>query len=327
MAAGYWLYAERYYGFDKNPHRGDAFNLKRSLGILDGLYGNTVAKDFGPLDLRAIQGEMIRIGWCRNMVNHEVGRLKRVFRWAVSEEMVPASVWHGLLACPGLRKGKTEAPESEPVRPVPVENVEAVKPFLRPAVRALVDFLLLTGCRPSEACQLVPAAIDRDNPACWVFRPAGHKTAHHGHDRLVLVGPRAQAVVGPHLHDCPPDAWVFSPLREEQERNRARRENAPDTAYTVGHRPGRPVGQPQAEAAPRDCYTTGSLRRAIARACGKAGVPVFGPNRLRHTRATELRPHGLDVVGTILGHAKLETTQIYSEKNLAAAMALVAKVG
>ena len=29
------------------------------------------------------------------------------------------------------------------------------------------------------------------------------------------------------------------------------------------------------------------------------------PNRLRHSRATELRPFGLDVVKTILGHSKV----------------------
>jgi hypothetical protein len=40
-----------------------------------------------------------------------------------------------------------------------------------------------------------------------------------------------------------------------------------------------------------------------------------------------LRPYGLDKVKTVLGHARIETTQLYSEKDLAAAMELVAKVG
>jgi hypothetical protein len=33
------------------------------------------------------------------------------------------------------------------------------------------------------------------------------------------------------------------------------------------------------------------------------------------------------VVKTILGHTKVETTQIYAEKDLAAAMELVSKIG
>ena len=51
------------------------------------------------------------------------------------------------------------------------------------------------------------------------------------------------------------------------------------------------------------------------------------PNQLRHTRATELRRYGLDLAKTILGHTKVETTQIYAEKDLAAAMELIAKIG
>jgi len=83
LADGYWLYAVKYYGFDKDPRRGDACNLKRILSILTSLYGDTKAADFGPLDLRAVQGEMIRfgwcrmvsdgVGWCRTLINHEIG--------------------------------------------------------------------------------------------------------------------------------------------------------------------------------------------------------------------------------------------------------------
>jgi site-specific recombinase XerD len=56
-------------------------------------------------------------------------------------------------------------------------------------------------------------------------------------------------------------------------------------------------------------------------------VPCWSPNRLRHNRATELRPFGLDVAKTVLGHAKVETTQIDAEKDMHAAMKLVAKIG
>ncbi len=320
VLAGYWLFAEKYYGYDREPKRGDCCNLKSTLGIVRALYASTNAKAFGPLDLRAVQGEMIRRGWCRNLINQQTGRVKQLFRWAASEELIPPTIWHGLLTCPGLRRGKSEAKETEPIGPVPLADVEAAKKHLRPAVVAMIDFILLAGCRPNEVCQLRPTDLDRTNPACWIFRPRTHKTAHHGRKRLVLIGPRAQAVLAPFLADCPPTDWVFSPKREEERRNAARRagRKTPSSANRPAGKRTRP---------PRDRYTTSSLRRAIDRACRSAGVPVFGPNRLRHTRATELRPHGLDHVATILGHSKLETTQIYSEKNLAAAMAIVAREG
>jgi site-specific recombinase XerD len=51
------------------------------------------------------------------------------------------------------------------------------------------------------------------------------------------------------------------------------------------------------------------------------------PNQLRHTRATVLRRHGLDVAKTILGHAKVETTQVYAEKDFHAAVEVVSRIG
>ena len=53
----------------------------------------------------------------------------------------------------------------------------------------------------------------------------------------------------------------------------------------------------------------------------------MGQNRLRHSRATELRGFGLDMVKTILGHSKVETGQVYAEKDMLAAMKLVSKIG
>lgn len=288
--AGYWLYAEKYYGYDLDPKRGDCCNLKSTMAIVRGIYGDTKAADFGPLDLRAVQGEMIRRKWCRNLVNQQTGRIKQIFRWATGEELIPPSVWHALLACPGLKRGKTDAYETKPVKPVPIEHVNAIKDAVRPRVWAIIQFMLTTGCRPNEACQIRPCDLDKSNPKCWVYRPAKHKTEHHGHDRLILVGPKAQKILKPHLKGKEPEEWLFIAKADKP-------------------------------------YKTSTLRRAIDRACRSLEIPVWGPNRLRHTRATELRPHGLDVVATVLGHSKIETTQIYSEKNLAAAMELVERVG
>jgi hypothetical protein len=56
VLAGYWLCAQTYYGYDRNPDRGDCWNLKSTIRILRDLYGGTRAGDFGPRDLRAVQG-------------------------------------------------------------------------------------------------------------------------------------------------------------------------------------------------------------------------------------------------------------------------------
>jgi site-specific recombinase XerD len=53
----------------------------------------------------------------------------------------------------------------------------------------------------------------------------------------------------------------------------------------------------------------------------------WNPNRLRHSRASQLRTYGLDLTKTILGHTKVETTEIYAEKDIQGAMELVSRIG
>ena len=48
---------------------------------------------------------MVEGGISRGVVNHRVGRIKRIFKWAVAEEIIPPSVFHGLQAVTGLRYG------------------------------------------------------------------------------------------------------------------------------------------------------------------------------------------------------------------------------
>jgi len=59
-----------------------------------------------------------------------------------------------------------------------------------------------------------------------------------------------------------------------------------------------------------------------------SGLEVWTPNRLRHTRATELRhAYGLDAAGAVLGHSRLETTQLYAERSQALATRVAAECG
>lgn len=45
---------------------------------------------------------MIERGLCRKMINNHVCRVKRVFKWAVAEELVPPHMYHGLMALTSL---------------------------------------------------------------------------------------------------------------------------------------------------------------------------------------------------------------------------------
>ena len=65
-------------------------------------------------------------------------------------ELVPPGVLHALQAVSGLRYGRTEAKESEPVRPVANAFVEAILPHVAPQVRAMIELQRFTGMRPAR---------------------------------------------------------------------------------------------------------------------------------------------------------------------------------
>ena len=122
------------------------------------------------------------------------------------------------------------------------------------------------------------------------------------------------------------EAFCFRPCDSERERL-ARRTDDRTTPISYGNRPGtNKVRRPKRKAGEK--YTTDSYRRAIHRACIKAGIPKWSPNQLRHTAATEVRKKfGLDAAQTVLGHARADTTEIYAEPNHEKARAVMREVG
>ena len=78
--------------------------------------------------------------------------------------------------------------------------------------------------------------IDR-SARVWIYRPRTHKTAHHGHDREILIGPRAQSAIAPFLLGRDDEAYLFSPKEAEEERRRAQHA-ARKTPPRSGNRPG-----------------------------------------------------------------------------------------
>jgi hypothetical protein len=101
----------------------------------------------------------------------------------------------------------------------------------------------------------------------WLYRPAVHKTQHHGHERTIYLGPLARAIVETHLK---PDtqAHLFSPADAEATRL-AEVHEARKTPIGYGNSPGKNrVRNPKRKPGPR--YTVAAYRRAITRACAKA---------------------------------------------------------
>jgi integrase len=310
------VFAEGYYTTQEQSE------YKYALRPVRELYGPTPAGSFGPIALKTVRQRMVEAGWSRGVANQRIGRVRRVFKWAVAEELVTQDVWAALTAVPGLKRGKTTARECPPVKPVPEAFVNAVRPFVSRHVWGLIMFQRLTGCRPGEACLLRWVDIDMTG-SVWLFRPHTHKTAHLNRDRAIAIGPRGQELVRDFLV---PDlaAYLFSPRRSMEEyhatiRSKRWTKVQPSQVSRAKARP---------KKAPGEHYTPCSYAQVIAKACGRAGVPAWGPNRLRHSFATEIRKRfGIEPVQSLLGHARLNTSEIYAERDMSLALRIAGEVG
>lgn len=325
VIAGYWQHAEVYYRKNGKP-TSELSVLRLSMRPLHELYGAMPAVEFGPLRLKACRERMIDAGLSRTTINGYVSRIRQAFRWAVENELVPGEVLQALRAVAGLKRGRSRAKESVPVRPVDRGAVEAVLPHVARQVAAMIELQWLTGMRPQEVVQMRMAELDRGGRV-WLFRPRDHKVEHHGMDRVIPLGPQAQAVLAPFL-TLDPLAAMFSPRDAEMERREAMRAARKSKVWPSHSNAARKRRRGSEDQGLRECYDTNSYRRAIDRGCVAAGISKWSPNQLRHAAATRIRKEmGIEAAQAVLGHRQLETTQVYAEVNHARAVEAMERLG
>jgi integrase len=165
--------------------------------------------------------------------------------------------------------------------------------------------------------------IDRSGDV-WLYRPESHKTENHGHDRVILLGPQAQAVVQAWLGEDP-FAFLFSPVAAVANRNAERRRGrkTPMTPSEAKRKP-----KPHPKRAARSRYDKNAYGQAIARACKKAGVPHWHPNQLRHNAATRVRQrYGIEAARQVLGHRSAAVTELYAEADLKKVVEIMRAIG
>ncbi len=319
LLAGFWLDAQQRY-----PKK-QRLNYRPAIRLLRKLYGRTRAAALGPQDLKVARRRMIDEGWSRSYINDQVRRLRSIVRWGVERDLVPAEVLARLAVVRGLRRGESEARETEPVRPAPPAHVRAVRRFVARQVWAMVQLQRLTAMRPGEVVIMRGCDVDTAG-LVWAYSPAHHKTEHHGHRRTIYLGPRAQTIVRPFLRPQL-GAYLFSPADAVLERREARHQ-ARRTPLAWGNRPGtNRTEKPRRH--PGERYTVDSYRQAIVRACEAASVDPWSPGQLRHNAATRLRrEYGLELAQTILGHRiGSAITEIYAEANTRRAIDVVRRIG
>lgn len=370
-------HAEQHYRRPDGSETNEVSEYRLSLRPLVHLYGKSPAGDFGPLKVKAVR-ELLVSGYdhpkhgpqpalARTLINHRIGRVVRMFKWAASDELVPAGVYHALKTVTGLQKGRSKARESEPVKPVAVAVVEATLPHMQPTPRAAARLQLLTGARAGELLTLKASDLVIGGTV-WLYKVQAHKGSWRGKTKTIPIGPRGQEVIAPLLKRCCPicktvdrakwigwrgttcgpcadrldeaglcGPWPAGVLTETESDY-----HIFDPAEAVRELRSRQRSERKTKVQPsqkcrkkknpkrkaRDRYTVHSYDTAIARACKTAGVEHWSSHQLRHTAGTRIRAtHGLEAAQILLGHEKADVTQLYAEKNLTLAVKLAAELG
>ena len=320
-------YAKRYYRRTDGTMSNEINAYRQALRVVKTLYGTLPAIEFGPCALELVRDEMIRLGWARTHIHKQISRTRSVFKWAASREQIPSSVYQNLQTLSGLRAGQTEAHESEPVRPVAEDHVCAIQPYVGRQVWTLTQLQLLTGARAGELVRMRPVDLDTTTEI-WTYGPGQHKTRHHGHLRTIYLGPRAQELVRPFLAGRAIEAFLFSPVEAEVERRAEQRRNRVTPVQPSQRARSEQARLRRGGRRPGHRYTTDSYRRAIQRACRRAGVPEWSPHQLRHNAATHLRREvGVEMERLILGHRSPAVTEVYAEIDQQKAIDAMARVG
>ena len=202
------------------------------------LYGRTPAADFGPKAFKAIRQRLVDAGNSRPYVNKLMPIITSVSSGEPAEELIPASVYHGLTAVEGLRKGRTTAREPAPILPVEEALVEATLPHLPPIVADMVKFQRLTGCRPGEVCQLRPMDLDRSGEV-WQYRPAvAQDRAPRAASGSSSSAPRPRRSSCPICCGTPPPIASARPNRKQAMRDARQSAARPDPqVQPAGNRP------------------------------------------------------------------------------------------
>lgn len=198
------VHAESYYSTNPAEQRHLALISEAVSQAID---ASIPVETFGPKKLQSVRNLMIAGGWklplgsearpwSRTYINKQISRLVAIFRWGVSEEIVPVSVVSALDCVPTLLAGRSAAREGRgEVTDVKDSVVEATLEYLpSDELRDLVMVQKLTAARGGEILAMRPCDLIFCEDMAE-YRPESHKKAYIGKKRVIMIGPQALEII------------------------------------------------------------------------------------------------------------------------------------
>lgn len=182
-------------------------------------------------------------------------------------------------------EGYIEENPCDPIKPVKTPHVER-KAFSdeeidalryackKPIERALIEFLLSSGVRNEECCNMLVSDVDLSKKTVFVRGGKGNK------DRTTYISPVCKKYLVEYLNS-----------------------RKYDCEYLFASRYAKKIGK----------YTTDGILNLVKKIAKRANVENVHPHRFRRTLATTLAKRGMPIqeIQKILGHAEIATTQRY----------------
>lgn len=290
LVGRYLKHADAYYRRPDETPTGEATNIRHATGHLLEAYPDRQAHAIGIPELKQVRQKMIVKGLSRKVINQRINKMRAMYRWAAEEDMLPDGEWMKQPFLKPLKIGRSEAAETEPVKPVPQPHIDKVLGTIKEPLATMIRLQLLTGMRVTEVCIMRGEDIQRGGDVWW-YAPQWHKSEHRGRERHIALGPKAQELLAAYDKF----GYLFVPTHHSAKRPR---------------------------------YNSNSYLLGIYRACDRAKIPRWSPGQLRHNHAESVRRQfGLDAAAAMLGHADVETTKIYATLDREKAAMVAKEVG
>jgi len=219
-------------------------------------------------------------------INQKLSAIRKLATEAEDNNLIDSRIANGVRAVKGVpfrgRRTGNWLTKEEAQRWLNAPDTKTLKGVRD---RALLEMLYATGLRVSELSKLTISSVDID-------RGIARLHGKGSRERIVPVGASALA-------------WLTKYLRESAAR---REELIPAKTATAKSK------QPLFLTSRGQAITREWVWSLVKRYAKQAGVEQVSPHTFRHSFATHLLEHGADTrsVQTLLGHADVTTTQIYT---------------
>ena len=274
--------------------------IKRACDFLINMFGDYQAGDFGIKEfyslVRDLERKQLSISYLRSIVCY----IKKMFKWAIEPGLIkPDQVKElELLTMPKPKKGG--AKKVQPIQRVDRQTVSMTLPFMSKPVAQMVEIQLATGCRAEHVRHLRLCDIEYLDNGEALWTPCKDKSSHKRQRQAIPLSPKAQSIIQQASH------------RE-------------DGSLAHGHEYlFRPSHASHARGKTSELYRDSSYRRAITRACEKAGIPPWTPHQVRKLVCHEIGNRwGTDGIRAVIGHADSRMADYYSPDRCEAGLAIV----